>query len=141
MVKWVKKNVPTFNASSKEQLRQALLALSSEAKLKSQQEADVRDAVLINAGAKLLLDHDLGCIDCHTIQGHNDGGEAPDLTGYGSRQWLTAFIGNPKHESFYGARNDRMPAFGAEGRLTEAEIGLIADWLRGEWYEPAVGGR
>ncbi len=58
----------------------------------------------------------------------------PDLTGFGSRQWLTAFISNPKHESFYGAHNDRMPAFGADGRLTADEIGLIADWLRGDWY-------
>ena len=66
--------------------------------------------------------------------GQSDGGEGPDLTGFGSRQWLTAFISNPKHESFYGAHNDRMPAFGADGRLTADEIGLIADWLRGDWY-------
>ena len=96
--------------------------------------SDARDAAIITAGAKILPGDDLGCIECHTIQGHSDGGEAPDLTGYGSRKWLTAFIGNPKHESFYGPRNDRMPAFGADGRLTAEEIGLLVDWLRGEWY-------
>jgi ubiquinol-cytochrome c reductase cytochrome b subunit len=138
MVKWVKKNIPTFNASSREQLRQALTALSAEAGLKSQKAADARDAAIITAGNKLLPDDDFGCIECHTFKGQTHGGEAPDLTGYGSRQWLTAFIGNPKHESFYGERNDRMPAFGADGRLTEAEIGLIADWLRGEWYVPVT---
>jgi ubiquinol-cytochrome c reductase cytochrome b subunit len=134
MVKWVKENVPTFNASSQEQLKQALTALSAEAGLKSQKAADLRDVAIIGAGAKLLVSHDLGCIDCHTVLNKSDGGEAPDLTGFGSRQWLTAFISNPKHESFYGERNDRMPAFGADGRLTETEIGLIADWLRGDWY-------
>jgi len=29
-----------------------------------------------------------------------------------------------------------MPAFGDEGILSEAEIGLVADWLRGDWYLP-----
>ncbi len=134
MVKWVKKNVPTFAAGDKEQLRQALVALSAGAGLKAQKEIDARDAGIITAGAKILPGHDVGCIECHTIMGQSDGGEGPDLTGFGSRQWLTAFISNPKHESFYGAHNDRMPAFGADGRLTADEIGLIADWLRGDWY-------
>ncbi len=134
MVKWVKKNVPTFAAGDKEQLRQALVALSAGAGLKAQKEIDARDAGIITAGAKILPGHDVGCIECHTIMGQSDGGEGPDLTGFGSRQWLTAFISNPKHESFYGAHNDRMPAFGADGRLTADEIGLIADWLRGDGY-------
>ena len=30
-----------------------------------------------------------------------------------------------------------MPAFGEEKSLTPQEIGLVADWLRGDWYEPA----
>jgi len=29
-----------------------------------------------------------------------------------------------------------MPAFGSEQILDAQSIGLIADWLRGEWYEP-----
>ena len=69
---------------------------------------------------------------------HEDGeNTAPDLTGYGSKDWLVAFIGNPGHERFYGSRNDRMPAFGEEKQLTPQEISLVADWLRGEWYEAA----
>jgi mono/diheme cytochrome c family protein len=31
-----------------------------------------------------------------------------------------------------------MPAFGANQVLTEQQIGLIADWLRGSWYEPST---
>jgi mono/diheme cytochrome c family protein len=45
-------------------------------------------------------------------------------------------LNNPGHEDFYGKRNDRMPAFGEKKILSSEEIGLIADWLRGDWYEP-----
>jgi ubiquinol-cytochrome c reductase cytochrome b subunit len=51
---------------------------------------------------------------------------------------MMAFVANPKHDRFYKSRNDRMPAFGEEKMLTEQEIGLVVDWLRGEWYEPTV---
>ena len=46
---------------------------------------------------------------------------------YGERQDI---ISNPKHERFYGKRNDRMPAFGEEKILDAQAIGLIADSLR-----------
>ena len=58
-----------------------------------------------------------------------------DLTGYGSHDWLMGIVTNPKHERFYGKRNDRMYAFGADGILGVQSIGLIVDWLRGEWPE------
>ena len=31
-----------------------------------------------------------------------------------------------------------MPAFGVKKILTDNEIGLIADWLRGDYYEPTT---
>jgi hypothetical protein len=40
------------------------------------------------------------------------------------------------HERFYGRRNDRMPAFEKDQILDAQAMGLLADWLRGEWYEP-----
>ncbi len=52
-------------------------------------------------------------------------------------------IGNPKGERFYRDDNDRMPSFAehpgdASGNMLDARsLGLIADWLRGDWYEPA----
>ena len=49
---------------------------------------------------------------------------------------MLAFISDPSHARFYGERNDRMPAYGPDKILTAAEIGLVTDWLRGEWYEP-----
>ena len=70
-----------------------------------------------------------------------DLGSAPDLTGWGSREWLVGIITDPTHERFYGDSNDRMPSFGkadegAAPMLTPQQIGLLADWLRGDWYRP-----
>ena len=53
-----------------------------------------------------------------------------------SRDWLIGLITNPAHENFYGKRNDRMPKFGDEKILDPQAIALVADWLRGDWYEP-----
>ena len=75
------------------------------------------------------------CTDCHQFQAKDEDATAPDLTGYGSREWLVRFLNNPGHADFYGERNDRMPAFGEKQILSPEAIGLIADWLRGDWYE------
>ena len=135
MVKFVKEEVPNFSAADREQLGKEIIALSAEAGLKSQAAADARDAAIIADGRKQIAGDAMNCTTCHQYREANDGGEGPSLTGYGSREWLTALISNPGHERFYGPRNDRMPAFGAEKQLTDLEIGLIADWLRGDWYE------
>jgi ubiquinol-cytochrome c reductase cytochrome b subunit len=136
MVKFVREDVASFSEAQKKELQKAIAALSAEARLPSQRELD-KDEALIGSGTKALIGATLSCVDCHKF--HEDGeefGTAPDLTGYGSRDWLIAFIGNPEHVRFYGERNDRMPAFGEEKQLTPQEIGLVTDWLRGEWYEP-----
>jgi ubiquinol-cytochrome c reductase cytochrome b subunit len=134
MVKFVREDVAGFNAEQKAGLCKAIIALSAEAKLVAQRSADQLDAAVIAEGKKALAGATLGCAECHKF---GDAGEAvgPDLTGYASREWLVAFITNSRHDRFYGERNDRMPAFGEEKQLTPDEIGLIADWLRGEWYE------
>jgi len=135
MVKYVKEDVAGFNAEDKQALQKAVAALSAEAQLKSQRALDKRDEGLIAEGTKALIGSRMGCMECHKF--HDDGEEnAPDLTGYGSREWLVAFISNPAHERFYGDRNDRMPAYLEEKSLTTQEISLVADWLRGEWYVP-----
>jgi ubiquinol-cytochrome c reductase cytochrome b subunit len=140
MARFVKNDVASFSADEKADLHKVVLAVSAEAGLPSQAAADARDAAAIADGRKLLVDDAIGCAQCHTFHGE---GEAvgPDLTGYASREWLVAFIANSSHERFYGERNDRMPAFGERKSLSEQEIGLLADWLRGEWYRaPAADG-
>jgi len=135
-VKFVTKDVADFASEQKEQLRKGIAALSAEAQLKSQLAADQRDAADIEQG-RALIHGELRCTDCHQFHKKDEDATAPDLTGYGSRKWLINFINNPAHEDFYGKRNDRMPIFGSDQILREEQIGLLADWLRGSWYEPA----
>ena len=86
------------------------------------------------AGFDVFFD-ELACIDCHDIE-NEDEGSAPDLTGYGSREWLLAFIGDPSHERFYGSKNDRMPSFGRDNKISAREIEMLVDWLRKDWISP-----
>ena len=137
MVKFVKEDIAEFSAEQKAQLQKTVVALSAEAGLKAQRALDERDAAVIVDGKKLLSSTAMNCTDCHKFHSAGiDDPSAPDLTGYGSREWLVAFISDPSHGRFYGERNDRMPAYGPDKILTPQEIGLVADWLRGEWYEP-----
>lgn len=135
MVKFVRKDVAQYTAEEKENLRKVIIALSAEAQLKSQLAADQRDATIVEAG-RALLQNGIRCTECHQFNKKDEDATAPDLTGYGSRKWLINFVRNSAHPNFYGGRNDRMPAFGAEQILDARAIGLVADWLRGQWYEP-----
>lgn len=118
-----------------------VLALSAEAQLKSQAQSDQADAERIEQGRKKIAAAEGGCVQCHKFRDTGESGQAPDLTGYGSREWLMAFISNPAAKRFYGDQNDRMPAFAEHpagslrNQLTPEQLGLIADWLRHDWYE------
>ena len=138
MVGFVQETVPGL---APEEIQNTVAALSAEAELKSQSELDVRDEAAIVAGRKLIADGDR-CASCHKFREAGELGSAPDLTGYGSREWLLGMISNPKHERYYRDDNDRMPAFAEhagdspQNRLSAHALGLVVDWLRGEWYEP-----
>ncbi len=112
------------------ELEAVAAALSAEAQLPAQRKADQRDKELIAAGLKSI---EVMCVDCHRFHKAKGGG-APDLTGYGSKEWLHGIIANPADPRFYGKSNDRMPAY--REILAAREIDLLADWLRGEWFEP-----
>jgi ubiquinol-cytochrome c reductase cytochrome b subunit len=137
MVRFVHEEVAAYSADDRATAQQVIAALSAEAARPAQQAEDQRDAALIAAGRKALVGEAMGCVECHKFHAAGDDATGPDLTGFGSHDWLVAFISNPKHERFFGERNDRMPAFGAEKMLTPEEIALVADWLRGDWYRPA----
>ncbi len=136
MARFVKRDVAKYSPEQKEQLRKVIGALSAEAQLRSQIAADQRDAAMIEEGRN-LLQTEAKCTDCHQFRKKDEDATAPDLTGYGSREWLIHFLSNPAHPRFYGRRNDRMQAFGEKEILSPQAIGLITDWLRGQWYEPA----
>lgn len=140
MVGFVQDDLKKWSAADVENV---VLALSAEAHLKSQAQLDQADAARIEQGRKKIAEMDGGCVQCHKFHESGDSGQAPDLTGYGSREWLIAFISNPAAPRFYGDENDRMPGFAEHpagslrNQLSPEQLGLIADWLRHDWYEPA----
>lgn len=87
------------------------------------------DAALVARGAEVYFNR---CTRCH--QGRGDRSEtpadertAPDLTGWGSREWLRDQIRRPAMPYHYGDANE-MPAFAEE--LREHEIEWIIDYVR-----------
>ena len=137
MAKFVARKVANFDDEEKEQLRKAIIALSAEASLPGQSDQDSAETDLIQAGKDHLLD-DIGCADCHEFHFEDEDATAPDLTGYGSREWLISMIADPTHADLYGENNDRMPSFSPDGILSTKEIELLADWLREDWYTPTA---
>lgn len=131
MVKFVKNEVSEFSPENRAKLAKVVVALSAEANLPAQRDLDARDAAVIAEGRELIRTKEMNCTECHSFQKPDDTATAPDLTGYGSRAWLIDFVTHPADPRFYGPRNDRMPHFGKEEILTSAELGLLADWLRG----------
>ena len=135
----------------KEAVKKIVVALSAEAELPLQREMDQQDKKLIAEGRELIeggladvSEMGMSCTDCHSFGEMQDIG-SPDLTGYMSQQWMIDFIRNPADERFYGEMNDRMPAFAPHSdermnQLDDHSLGLIVDWLRGNWYRPASDG-
>jgi ubiquinol-cytochrome c reductase cytochrome b subunit len=75
------------------------------------------------------------CLECHRYEGQ--GGthmRGPDLTKYGSVDWIKKVIRNARQEDLYGSAAE-MPPF--EGVLTDLEIELLARWLAGE-HQPVL---
>lgn len=134
MVRFVKQKVSKYSPEQRQSLDKVIAALSAEAGLKSQRELDARDAAKILEG-RTLLSTELNCTDCHQFRKPDEDATAPDLTGWGSREWLIGIIGDPAHPRFYGDRNDRMPRFKESGIMDAESIAHLVDWLRGEWYE------
>lgn len=126
----------------KENVRKVVAALSAEASLPAQKSSDESEATLIEEGRTQITE--IGCTDCHKFHDAGELGSAPDLTGYGSYDWLKGMISNPSHQRYYGENNDRMPAFAEHAdkpdsnMISPANLDLLVRWLRGDWYEPTA---
>jgi ubiquinol-cytochrome c reductase cytochrome b subunit len=138
MADFVRDNLRDLDEPRRAALNDLIVALSSEARLAYQRDADAQamQQGTIERGRAALAES-FSCTDCHKFYDQGDLGSAPDLTGWGSEEWLTELIRNPGHSRFYDARNDRMPAFATgrsdrPGLLTEEEIFLLVRWLRGQ---------
>jgi quinol-cytochrome oxidoreductase complex cytochrome b subunit/mono/diheme cytochrome c family protein len=128
-----------------------------------------RDNALAEKGVKAFFTKANKCQTCHTVEIKQEGkwvkegGESgPDLTDYGSAEWIRSMIMRPMHPTRYGEKN-RMPAFrNIEGPgselalkefresnpgvkdqeilpLTDLERELIIRWMLRD-YRPIYGG-
>ncbi|MBP87282.1 MAG: hypothetical protein CMJ64_11265 [Planctomycetaceae bacterium] len=146
MVGSVQDTLADLDDDGKASLAQLIAALSAEAMLSSQAALDeqARADGTIELGVAAMVE-EFACIECHKIGDEGELGAAPDLTGYGSADWLRALISNPEHERFYPDTNDRMPAFSASdgdssrNLLTEHDLDLLIRWLRGDGEHQPVG--
>ncbi|WP_442484072.1 cytochrome b N-terminal domain-containing protein [Aeoliella sp. SH292] len=151
MVDWVNTNIRDTLEETPDEEKEAFKkkvaatawAISSLAQLPYQKEMDARDSAQIELGMELAL-NEFSCIDCHTM-GDEEVGAGPDLTGYASDEWLTAFIRDPQTERFYYSEDNYddperlMPGFATHpdtpslNTLTDDEISLIVRWIRRDW--------
>ena len=115
-------------------------ALSAQAQLSYQRDQDATDQTRIVRGNRIIRST---CATwCHRYGDEGQLGLGPDLTGYGSHEWMVGMVGNPSHARFYRHENDRMPAFAestddpGRNQLSSLEISMIVDWIRGDYYRP-----
>ena len=140
MVEFVQNDLADLDDEGREKIEAIVVALSADAHLPYQRELDqeAESAGRIAAGREAFTDafDSYACSDCHRWGEIEDAEDAPDLTGYGSRDWMIKMIADPAH--IYGEHNDRMPAFNPPGKpesqqLSDEKIGLIVDWIRQDW--------
>ncbi len=135
MATWVKQHAEMLKGSDGEAIA---AALSAQAQLRSQSREDVEDSVEIAKGIGLIQQH---CTSCHRFGDQGQLGLAPDLTGYGSYEWMMGMVSDPTHERFYRMENDRMPSFARDlarperNNVSTRELSLIVDWIRGNYFQ------
>jgi hypothetical protein len=132
MVEWVKKNATPGKADD---LKKVIIALSAEAKLKSQLAPDKADADLVKQG-RALISGDLACTDCHSFGKKDPDATGPDLTGYASRAWLMRFISNLARTSTASASTAyrlRGQEDSVRSKSASSPTGC------GRWYVPPKG--
>ena len=133
MVRFVQRGVAGFTPDVQQDLEKVIMAVSAEAVLPGQAEQDAAQQDQIAEGRVLIASEAINCVRCHTFREMTEGDVGPVLTGWGSRAWMLGMLHDPTDERYYGEDNDRMPSFGAEESLTPQEMGLVVDWLRGDW--------
>lgn len=146
MVAWVEGMLggrDEMGESERDALDEQIAAVAAALAAESGAAAGNANAELIEEGRRLIVE-ELGCVDCHKFRDVGELGLAPDLTGYASREWLIDFVRDPTTERFYlvdryETPEQMMPAFAPHAddpqsnQLTDREIELVVDWLRGEW--------
>ena len=140
MVEFVQTDLADLDEEGKEKLEAIIVALSADAGLPYQSKMDQEAATAgqLTRGREAFTEsfESYACSDCHRWGDIEDAEDAPDLTNYGSRDWMISMIADPAH--IYGEHNDRMPAFDPPdnpeaSQLSRDKIRLIVDWIRQDW--------
>lgn len=150
MVKFVKglRRMHEDLGMSKEELAETvekmITALAEQARCTKGPDAAGKTAQPAPAEKTVELFEALTCTECHRFHTKGTLGMGPDLTCYGSREWLIGIISDPANRRFYGSRNERMPAYAKtperpeDNILTARQIEMLSEWLAGQWYEPGA---
>jgi ubiquinol-cytochrome c reductase cytochrome b subunit len=150
MAKWAAENLAPEGPVTTVQLKAVAALLAREADRRDAAPIDAKEIELGVAAFNGDLTDEKNepieyaqCLQCHSLKaGDPDGlgssgiSPAPDLNGYGSKRWLRDFLRNPGDKRFYGKKNI-MPAFD-DSRLSERDLDLLVDWMRGEWQRPVT---
>jgi ubiquinol-cytochrome c reductase cytochrome b subunit len=150
MISWFRENQEVMQ----DQANQADIAAMVEFLVAQSGRADLAiDQALAGRGQELIASGELAagtittCDNCHASIGGEftagaQNGGTPELNGFGSQAWLTAFLADPGHEQFFGDRN-AMPSFA--DKMSDAERNLLVRFLTGDYPPtgvepyPAVG--
>jgi len=124
--------MPSQSDKGEEALRGAAAFLHSLGIDSDDEESPRPDPTLVSQGKELWENK---CMTCHLFEGDGDflGLGGPDLTGYGSQEWIVRQTADP--EAHYGELNE-MPAFGDQ--LSEHDIEMVAAFLRLQRTEKPV---
>ncbi len=127
---------------SKQDLDKIAWALHGEAGMGFDGDAGEHEFVM---EGNALIRQENGCIACHKFGEDGYLGSGPDLTGWGSREWIRELIKDPNNPNHYGYLTDwgeegkqTMPAFGKDANpeygYSDEVLDIVARWLRGELY-------
>ena len=129
MVQWARKNIPLMTEREIEAVSAFVIHQPGDP------EPAAADPELMALGARVFSSGNSegaqGCVMCHQLDHPEVSGSGmalgPDLTGYGSRDWLAGIIMDSSQPRFYGNQNSGMPKFAH--RLRNQELQLLTDWI------------
>lgn len=137
MAKWAKENVQNMKEKEVDAVVEFLVAQSHRTDMAPPDAELVKQGRdFFEAGSDAV---EKACLGCHEIKidgaalGTSGLAPAPELTGYGSEEWLRDFLLDPGADRHYGKRN-AMPSY--KERMSEKDFDILLRWMRHRWYEP-----
>ena len=128
MVQWAGKNIPLMTGREIEAVSAFIIHQPDDPKTAADPELMALGARVFSAGTS---DGAQSCVMCHQLDHPQISGSGmalgPDLTGYGSPEWLSGIIRDSSQPRFYGSQNSGMPKFAH--RLRSQELQLLTDWI------------